>query len=63
MTGRDGYPSLALLADGGDATHVGPQSEDPIQVSGPAARLLGWLTGRSGPDSVRGAGGVELPAF
>lgn len=36
---------------------------DLMADSGPGGRLLGWLTGRCGPEGLTGADGMELPAF
>ncbi|GAA3606794.1 maleylpyruvate isomerase family mycothiol-dependent enzyme [Microlunatus ginsengisoli] len=61
LGGRDGFPSLELRVTGGPASRVGPPSDEPQVISGTAAALLGWLTGRSGPDRVEGAEGLSLP--
>lgn len=63
LAGRADFPSLELRADDGSVTRVGPSADPPTVVAGSAAHLLGWLTGRSGPDSVTGAEGLVLPAF
>ncbi|SDS07392.1 maleylpyruvate isomerase family mycothiol-dependent enzyme [Microlunatus soli] len=58
--GRTDYPALRLTcSDGGSGAEVtvdvgATQSADPIVVSGPANRLLGWLTQRSGAEGLRG---------
>jgi maleylpyruvate isomerase len=59
---RDGFPSLSLIIDDGDTVSIGPAG-DTREVRGPAQRLLGWLTGRSGTDQLSGADGIMLPAF
>lgn len=59
---REGFPSLSLIIDGGETVAVGSTGETR-EVRGPAPRLLGWLTGRSGTDGLNGADGVTLPAF
>ncbi len=62
LRAREGFPSLSLIIDGGEAVAVGSTGE-AREVRGPAPQLLGWLTGRSGTDGLSGADGLTLPAF
>lgn len=61
LQSRDDFPALALSADEG--TRVVIDGTDPVAVSGPANRLLGWLTSRSDATGLTGADGVTLPAY
>jgi maleylpyruvate isomerase len=63
LAGRDGFPPLELRIDGGSATRVGPPSDSATEVRGSSPALLGWLTGRTGADSIQGADGLTLPRF
>ncbi|MDN5931463.1 MAG: maleylpyruvate isomerase family mycothiol-dependent enzyme [Pseudonocardia sp.] len=57
---RDGCPSAALMATDRDRTwQLGPAG-GPVEVHGPAAPLLGWLTGRAGPAALTALGG-DIP--
>lgn len=62
LRSREGFPSLTLIIDGAEPVSVGSAGETR-EVRGPAPRLLGWLTGRSGTDGLTGADGITLPAF
>lgn len=63
QAGRDGYPALRMITDGGRTYDFGPRhQEDVITISGPANRLLGWITRRSGSDGLDGPI-PELPGF
>lgn len=57
------YPRLALVTESGRSYDFGPQVQDSvITISGPANRLLGWISRRSGSDGL--AGPIpELPSF
>lgn len=59
---KPGAPALHLRADTGRSWTIlgtGEQGE----VTGSAPHLLGWLTGRLGPDVVAGADGVVVPSW
>jgi maleylpyruvate isomerase len=58
---RDEFPRIALEMPSGTTT-VGSVGE-PLVVRGTAAACLGWLTGRSEPDAVEGAGGLRVPSL
>lgn len=62
LRSREGVPSLSLIIDDAESVAVGSVGETR-EVRGPAPRLLGWLTGRSGTDGLTGADGITLPAF
>lgn len=60
LSARDGCPSAALTATDRDRTwQLGPAG-GPVEVHGPAAPLLGWLTGRCGPAALTALGG-DIP--
>ncbi len=59
---RDEFPRVELHATSGFTSTVGSVGS-PVVVRGPAPALLGWLTGRSGADTVEGAGGLVLPSL
>lgn len=64
LSARDGCPSATLLASDRDrAWQLG--AEAPVEVSGTAAELAGWLTGRATGDGLAAEGGrlPELPAW
>lgn len=57
FAGRPDVPPLLITTDAGRSWRTGRDLGEPTAVSGPAAALLGWLTGRSdgaGLDVVRG---------
>jgi maleylpyruvate isomerase len=59
-------PATTLIADGGRTWHTGGGATDgPVTVSGSAADLLGWLSGRRDGSAlkVRGGGLPVLPAL
>jgi maleylpyruvate isomerase len=59
MSGFDGCPAATLVPT--DRDHTWPLGlGEGVQVHGPAAALLGWLIGRSGPKGLVTIGG-ELP--
>lgn len=61
--GRPGYPRLRLTTDSGRTYDFGPRHQaDVITINGPANRLLGWITRRSGADGLDGRI-PELPSF
>ncbi|SDB80180.1 maleylpyruvate isomerase [Raineyella antarctica] len=55
-------PALRLVADEGRTWTV-PVPGDPVEVTGSAAGLLGWLAGRLGPEAVSGADDVTVPSW
>jgi maleylpyruvate isomerase len=59
---RQGYPSIRMTTDAGSTISIGAADDTTIEVAGPANRLLGWLTRRSGTDGLRGEL-VELPGL
>ncbi len=59
---RVGFPKINVLSDSGLAVVVG-HDEQAIDVRGSSAEVLGWLTGRSTGESLRGADGLTLPPF
>lgn len=63
QAGRPGYPRLRLITGAGRTYDFGPRHQDDvITISGPANRLLGWITRRSGADGLDGRI-PELPSF
>lgn len=59
---RDEFPRLQLRSDTGLHTDLG-SGGSPRTVTGSSSALLGWLTGRATPDTVRGAGDLVLPGL
>lgn len=60
---RDEFPRLELVSDNsGFHTALG-SSGDVRRVTGSSPALLGWLTGRAAPDTVRGSDGLVLPGL
>lgn len=60
---RPGFPRIRLTTGSGRTYDLGPlDRDDVIEISGPANLLLGWITGRSGPDGLDGHV-PELPSF
>ena len=59
---RDEFPQLRLVTDTGFTSNVGSSGASRT-VSGSSAALLGWLTGRTGPETVEGTEALLLPAF
>ncbi|MGK5628723.1 maleylpyruvate isomerase family mycothiol-dependent enzyme [Streptomyces sp. URMC 123] len=47
FAGRLDVPALLLSTDDGRHWRTGRSSEEPVEVSGTPAALMGWLTGRS----------------
>lgn len=61
--GRKDYPRLRLITGSGRSVTLGPDGEgEPVEISGPANLLLGWVTRRSGTDGLDGRA-PELPSF
>jgi maleylpyruvate isomerase len=63
LAGRNDFPALRLETESGVTTPVGPPGDEPQLIHGRATDLLGWLTGRSGPERVQGADGLVLPPY
>lgn len=62
LSAAEGCPSAVLAPTDRDRTwKLGPASDEPLQVRGEAARVLGWLVGRTGQEGVEaiGADGVS----
>ena len=59
---RDEFPRLELVSDTGFHTALG-SSGGVRRVTGSSPALLGWLTGRGGPDLVQGSDGLVLPGL
>jgi maleylpyruvate isomerase len=59
---RDEFPRLELTADSGFRTCLGSSGEIR-RVSGSSPALLGWISGRATPDTVRGTDGLVLPGL
>jgi len=59
---RDEFPRLELASDTGFHTTLG-SSGDVRRITGSSPALLGWLTGRAGPDTVGGSDRLVLPGL
>ena len=59
---RDEFPRLELVSDTGFHTTLG-SSGDVRRITGSSPALLGWLTGRAAPDTVRGSDGLVVPGL
>ena len=59
---RDEFPRLQLRGDTGLPIDLGSIGQLRT-VTGSSSALLGWLTGRAAPDTVRGAGDLVLPGL
>ena len=59
---RDEFPRLELVSDTGFHTTLG-SSGAVRRIAGSSSALLGWLTGRAAPDTVRGSDGLVLPGL
>jgi maleylpyruvate isomerase len=59
---RADFPALLLVSDSGFRARLGT-AEEYRTVSGGSARLLGWLTGRGGPETLTGTQDLALPAY
>ncbi|QGN31953.1 maleylpyruvate isomerase family mycothiol-dependent enzyme [Microlunatus sp. Gsoil 973] len=63
QAGRSGYPPLTVVAESGRTYDFGPRrGGEPVVINGPANRLLGWVTCRSGSEGLDGPI-PELPSF
>ncbi len=64
LASRADCPALLLRPEGDDPIEFGPSADGRrTEVTGLPALLLGWLTGRTGPDGLTGADGLTLPSF
>ena len=66
LSGRERVPSLRLRPSDRDREWSVRGEGDPLTIEGPASELLGWLSGRGEPPSVRPARGdapPRLPAW
>lgn len=64
MSLRDDMPTLLLTAhDHGTQYRLGSPTETPTHISGAAADLLGWLTGRDRGDGLSGTDRPPLPRW
>lgn len=59
---RDEFPLLTLIDESGSELTLGSSGVGRT-ITGSSPALLGWLTGRAGPDRVRGADGLVLPGL
>ncbi len=59
---REEFPRLELIGDSGFHSTLG-SSGDVRRITGSSPALLGWLTGRAAPDTVRGTDGLVVPAL
>lgn len=64
ISSRDGMPALLLTADDyGTQYRLGGPTDAPTRISGAAADLLGWLSGRDRGDALSGADRPPLPRW
>lgn len=62
LSAVEGCPAAVLAPTDRDRTwRLGPETDRPLQVRGPAAAVLGWLVGRCGPDVVEAVGTDGTP--
>jgi maleylpyruvate isomerase len=62
LSRADGCPAAVLAPTDRDRTWtLGPASDDPVQIRGAAAQVLGWLVGRTGADGVEAVTGDGTP--
>jgi maleylpyruvate isomerase len=62
LSKADGCPAAVLTpADRERTWTLGPAADDPVQVRGEAALVLGWLVGRCGPDGLKAGGPDGTP--
>jgi maleylpyruvate isomerase len=62
LRGRAEFPKLELSSESGFTIALGTAGE-PVAVAGSSANLLGFVMGRLGGSAVRGAEGLQLPAY
>ena len=63
LASRSDFPRLRITTSTGSTYDFGPQHQPEVSsISGPANRLLGWISRRSGPDGLSGQL-PELPSF
>jgi maleylpyruvate isomerase len=60
--GHPEIPAITLTADDGRSWSTGGDAGDPVAIGGPAADLLGWLSGRRDGATLE-VGGGHLPAL
>ena len=65
LANRAGVPALVVTATDGRDERILPGPGDPVRVTGPRTRLLGWLTGREAGAALRADPGPlpPLPAW
>jgi maleylpyruvate isomerase len=62
LSAAEGCPSAVLAPTDRDRTWtLGPASDEPLQVRGEAARVLGWLVGRTDPEGIEAIGADGSP--
>ena len=62
LSGAEGCPSALLAPTDRDRTWpLGPATDAPVRVRGPAAQVLGWLVGRCGGDAVEAVAADGAP--
>jgi maleylpyruvate isomerase len=62
LSRAEGCPCAVLApTDRGRTWTLGPDADDPVQVRGQAAQVLGWLVGRAGADAVEARGSDGIP--
>jgi maleylpyruvate isomerase len=63
LSAAEGCPAVLLAPTDRDGTwSLGPAPDEPVQVRGEAAWVLGWLVGRCGPDDVEAYAADGTPA-
>jgi maleylpyruvate isomerase len=62
LRNRDDFPRLDLTSESGFRISVGSVGE-PAAIEGSSPNLLGWLLSRVDSSAVRGAEGLQLPAY
>lgn len=63
LSAKDGCPAAALTPDDRDRTWPLGSGDDVVEVRGPAAEVLGWLTGRGGAVTAVGGSLPEPPRW
>jgi maleylpyruvate isomerase len=62
LSRAEGCPAAVLAPTDRDRTWtLGPAADDPVQVCGEAAQVLGWLVGRTGADAVEAVASDGTP--
>jgi maleylpyruvate isomerase len=63
LSTAEGCPAVLLAPTDRERTwSLGPAADEPVQVRGEAAWVLGWLVGRCGPDDVEASAADGTPA-